>query len=403
MLSAAVILVVFAVIALAGAGSAVWLYRAAAASAWRAQPAQRQPSVESAVATGVTARATADLAAGPDPGWPGPPAEPGSGWPVSQETTPGDDEELGVVWEAPAGMTANHPGPPAAPEQVYDLAAWPDLDSAGDGPDDSGSRGPRAWPDLARSLYSRGWPAMDSPPSAASGWPRSRPRPHPEPSGSASDGPSSGGAASVGPSSAGSASDGPSSGGSASDGPGPAGSASDGPSSGGSASDGPGPAGSASDGPSSGGAASDGPGPGGPGGPGSGGPSSNSLAPNSLNLNRADPSGPEPDGPDSDGRDSDGPDLDTASNRPGPIGDGWRYASPSLPCLHSLSAGPSAVRSQAQARRTPSFVAPRERCAAAHVFLAPRGRRDERNGPRLCRGRGNARVYVLGKSRRPRP
>ena len=123
---------------------------------------------------------------------------------------------------------------------------------------------------------------------------------------------------------------------------------------GGSASDGPGPAGSASDGPSSGGAASDGPGPGGPGGPGSGGPSSNSLAPNSLNLNRADPSGPEPDGPDSDGRDSDGPDLDTASNRPGPIGDGWRYASPSLPCLHSLSAGPSAVRSQAQARRTPS-------------------------------------------------
>ncbi len=336
------------------------------------------------MATGATARATADPAAVPDHGWPGPPAAPGSGRPASQGTTPDDDEEFGVVWEAPAGMTADHPGPPAAPEEeVYDLAEWPDLDSAWDGPDDSGPRGPRAWPDLARSLYSRGWPAMDSPPSAASGWPRSRPRPHPEPSGSASDGPSSGGAASVGPSSAGSASDGPSSGGSASDGPGPAG--------------------SASDGPSSGGAASDGPGPGGPGGPGSGGPSSNSLAPNSLNLNRADPSGPEPDGPDSDGRDSDGPDLDTASNRPGPIGDGWRYASPSLPCLHSLSAGPSAVRSQAQARRTPSFVAPRERCAAAHVFLAPRGRRDERNGPRLCRGRGNARVYVLGKSRRPRP
>ena len=198
MLSAAVILVVFAVIALAGAGSAVWLYRAAAASAWRAQPAHRQLPVESAVTTGVTARAAADLAAVPDPGWPGPPAAPGSGRPASQQTTPDDDEEFGVVWEAPAGLTADHPGPPAAPEQVYDLAAWPDLDSAGDGPDDSGPWGPRAWPDLARSLYSRGWPAMDSPPSAASGWPRPGPHPHPGPDGSNSGGPGSGGPGSDG-------------------------------------------------------------------------------------------------------------------------------------------------------------------------------------------------------------
>jgi len=194
MLSAAVILAVFAVIALAGAVSAVWLYRAAATSAWRARPAPRELPVKSAVATGATARATADLAAVPDPGWPGLPAAPGSGRAASQETTPEDDEEFGVVWEAPVGMTADHPGPPAALEQVYDLAEWPDLDSGGDGPDDSGPRGPRAWPDLARSLYSRGWPAMDSPPSAASGWPRSGPRPHPEP-----DGPNSGGPGSDGP------------------------------------------------------------------------------------------------------------------------------------------------------------------------------------------------------------
>ncbi len=258
------------------------------------------------MATGVTSRATADLAAVPDPGWPGPPAEPGSGQPASQETTPGNDEELGVVWEAPVGMAADHPGPPAAPEQVYDLAAWPDLDSAGDGPADSGPGGPRAWPDLARSLYSRGWPAMDSPPSAASGWPGSGPRSHPEPDGRGSGGPGSGGPGSDGP-----GSDGPGSGGSTSDGPGP---------------DGPGPDGPGSGGRSSAAAGPDGPG---PDGPGSGGPGSNGLAPNSLNPNRADPSGPEPDG-----LDPDGPDLDTASNRPGPIGDGRRHVSSSLPCLH---------------------------------------------------------------------
>ncbi|MGD0937876.1 MAG: hypothetical protein ABR922_25310, partial [Streptosporangiaceae bacterium] len=110
MLSAAVILVVFAVIALAGAGSAVWLYRAAATSAWRPQPAPGELPAESAVATGATAPATADLAAVPDPGWPWPPAAPGSGRPASQETTPDDHEEFGVVWEAPVGTTADRPG-----------------------------------------------------------------------------------------------------------------------------------------------------------------------------------------------------------------------------------------------------------------------------------------------------
>jgi hypothetical protein len=292
MLSAAVILVVFAVIALAGAGSAVWLYRAAAASAWRARPAPRQLPVESAVATGVTARATADPAGVPDPGWPGPPAAPGSGRPASQETTPGDDEEFGVVWEAPGGVTADHPGPPAAPEQVYDLAEWPDLDSAGDGPEGSGPRGPRAWPDLARSLYSRGWPAMDSPPSAASGSPRSGPLPHPEP-----DGRNSGGPGSDSPSSDSPGSDSPGSDSPGSDSPG---------------SDSPG-----SDSPGWGGPGSDGAG---PGSPGSGGPGSGGLNPNSPNPSaperdglvsaRPDSDGPDSDGPDSDGPDSDGPDSD---------------------------------------------------------------------------------------------
>ena len=263
MLSAAVILVVFAVIALAGAGSAVWLYRAAATSAWRPQPAPGELPVESAVATGATARATADLAAVPDPGWPWPPATPGSGRPASQEMTPDDDEEFGVMWEAPVGTTADRPGPPAAPEQVYDLAEWPDLDGAGDGPDDSGSRGPRAWPDLARSLYSRGWPAMDSPPSAASGWPGSGPRPYAEPDGSGSEGPGAEAAGAEGP-------------------------------------------GAEAAGAEAAGAE----------GPASDGPGSDGLAPNGLNPNSPEPDGHGPDGPDSDGPDSDGPDSD------GPDSDG---------------------------------------------------------------------------------
>src|SRR5450755_2374669 len=240
MLSAAVILVVFAVIALAGAGSAVWLYRTPAASARRAQPAPRELPVESAVATGATARAAADLVAVPDPGWPGPPAAPGSGRPASREATLDGDEEFGVVWEAPVGMTADHPGPPAAPEQVYDLAEWPDLDRAGDGADDSGPRGSRAWPDLARSLYSRGWPAMDSPPSAASGWPRSGPRPHPEPDGLNSGGLNSGGLNSGGPGLDGPGLDGPGLDGPGLDGPGLDGPGLDGPGLDGPGLDGPG-------------------------------------------------------------------------------------------------------------------------------------------------------------------
>src|SRR5450755_2444085 len=245
MLSAAVILVVFAMIALAGAGSAVWLYCTAAASGWRAQPAPRELPVESAVATGATARAAADLAAVPDPGWPGPPAAPGSGRPASREATLDGDEEFGVVWEAPVGMTADHPGPPAAPEQVYDLAEWPDLDRAGDGADDSGPRGSRAWPDLARSLYSRGWPAMDSPPSAASGWPRSGPRPQPEPDGPGSDAPGSDGRGTGAP---------------APDGAGPDAARSGAPGAGAPGAGAPGPGGRGSDGPGSDGPGSDGPG-----------------------------------------------------------------------------------------------------------------------------------------------
>ncbi len=294
MLSAAVILVVFAVIALAGAGSAVWLYRAAAFPARRAQPAPRELPVESAVATGATARGSADLAAEPAPGWPGSPAAPWSGRLAPQHTTRDDGRDFGVVWEAPAGMTADHPGPSAGPDQVYDLAKWPDLDSAEGGPGDSGPGGPRAWPDLARSLYSRGWPAMDTPPAAASGWSGSGPRPQPEP-----DGPSSGGSGSVGPGSGGPGLGGPGLGRPGSNGLGP---------------DGVGPDGV---------------------GPDSVGPDSvgpDSLAPDSLAPDSPDPSGPESAGPDSAGPDTAGPGPD-GSVSAGPASDGANSAGP-------VSAGP---------------------------------------------------------------
>ena len=381
MLSAAVILVVFAVIALAGAGSAVWLYRTALASAWRAQPAPRQLPVESAVAAGVTARATADPAGVPDPGWPGPSAGPGSGRPASQETTPVDDKEFGVVWEAPVGVTADHAGPPAAPEQVYDLAEWPDLDSAGDGPEGSGPRGPRAWPDLARSLYSRGWPAMDSPPSAASGWPRSGPLPHPEPDGHNSGGPGSDGPGSDSPNSDdagwdGAGWDSPGSGSPGSDGAGWDGAGWDSPGSGSPGSGSPGSGGRRSDGAGWDGAGWDSPRSGSPGsgGPGSGSPGSGGAGSDSLNPISPHPSGPERDGPASDRPDSDGPDSD-GPDSDGPDSDGPDSDGPD-------SDGPDSDGPDSDGTERP---------------------RDEGNGSPPGPRRGSAKVYVLGGPRRPRP
>jgi len=68
-------------------------------------------------------------------------------------------------YDAPAG-----PGDPAGPPardvydvyDVYDIEDWPEDSRGGwDGPGRN-PPGPRAWPDTAKSLYSRGWPVMDS-------------------------------------------------------------------------------------------------------------------------------------------------------------------------------------------------------------------------------------------------
>ena len=183
MLSAAVMLAAFAVTALAGAASVVWLCRVAAA---RPRPAQ--------------ARRTAGAAGRDDPGvmaatrladdgagfvavaWPGKPAGPGTAEAPEEAVTaarpdPGWDDAGDVPGWDDAGDVPGWPGPGHMP-------GWPGP-GGGPGPgDDRGSgREPDApdpclWPDQRRSLYSRGWPAMDSPPHAEAAG-----SPDPEPGG----------------------------------------------------------------------------------------------------------------------------------------------------------------------------------------------------------------------------
>ena len=127
MLSAAVMLAAFAVIALAAAASVVWLYRATGAYAQRSRPALAgQPGD----------------AAGPDT----PAAALDVAVPAPDDGIAGPDEGAG----------------PRDAVDVYDVEDWADPDGSRD-LDGLASRGPGAWPNPSSSLYSRGWPAMDSP------------------------------------------------------------------------------------------------------------------------------------------------------------------------------------------------------------------------------------------------
>ncbi len=127
MLSAAVMLAAFAVIALAAAASVAWLYRAAGASARRSRPALAgQPGG----------------AAGPDT----PAAAPDVAVPAPDDGIAGPDEGAG----------------PRGAVDVYDVEDWAGPDGSRD-LNGLASRGPGAWPNPSGSLYSRGWPAMDSP------------------------------------------------------------------------------------------------------------------------------------------------------------------------------------------------------------------------------------------------
>lgn len=163
MLSAAVILAAFAVIALASGTSAAWLFRAAAATPRRSDPA----------------RLTGMPAASPAPDPPGAPddetdaaaAYPERSQPGAGLATPGQPAGP-AVYDGPPFPGNPGPGDPAEPPGAgdeygaYDVENWPGGDDSREGYGGNGpsSPGPRPWPDTAKSLYSRGWPVMDGSP-----------------------------------------------------------------------------------------------------------------------------------------------------------------------------------------------------------------------------------------------
>ena len=177
MLSAAVILAAFAVIALLSGASAVWIFRAAGLAPQRSRSARM---------TGMPGAAT-----GPAPDAPGEPDE--DGCRDADRETGGTDAEYpersrpGAVLAAlgqPAGTAeldglggpSDPAGRPATDGvyDVYDIEGWAAAEDSRGGYDRPGlsSPGPRGWPDTAKSLYSRGWPVMDSSPPGRT---RSRP------------------------------------------------------------------------------------------------------------------------------------------------------------------------------------------------------------------------------------
>lgn len=148
MLSAAVMVAAFAGTALAGVASVVWLYRVEAAGPRRSRaPRQAGPVPAAAPAEpgAMPAARLADDAAGPD-------------------ATAGADEMAGADTPGALEQTVAAGQPIPDWDDAYDVPGWPDLgdDLGADG--DPDASGPRPWPDARRSLYSRGWPAMDSSP-----------------------------------------------------------------------------------------------------------------------------------------------------------------------------------------------------------------------------------------------
>jgi hypothetical protein len=156
MLSAAVMLAAFAAVALAAATSVVWVYRAAGASPQRSRPA---PAGVPAGGAGPDAAAGPDTAAAPDgtasgqPDWLAGPGRPdGLAEPDQTERPRGGLPDA----RAPASAAA-----PRVAVDVYDVEDWAGHDERGD-LDGVATRGPGGWPNPSSSLYSRGWPAMDS-------------------------------------------------------------------------------------------------------------------------------------------------------------------------------------------------------------------------------------------------
>ena len=162
MLSAAVILAAFAGVGLLSGASAVWVFRAAGVAPRRSRSARM---------TGMPGATT-----GPAPGEPDGDADTETGGTDAEYPERSRPGAVLAALGQPDGTAEldgpGGPGDPAGPPavggvyDVYDIDDWAAAEDSRGGYDRPGrsSTGPRGWPDTAKSLYSRGWPVMDSSP-----------------------------------------------------------------------------------------------------------------------------------------------------------------------------------------------------------------------------------------------
>jgi hypothetical protein len=169
MLSAAVILAAFAVIALLSGASAVWIFRAAGVAPRRSRSARMIRIPRDATGPAPDAPGEPDKDAGRDAGR----ETGGTNAEYPERSRPGAvlaalRQSAGTAELDGPGGTSDPAGWPAAGGgyDVYDIEDWAAAEDSRGGYDMPGrsSPGPRAWPDTAKSLYSRGWPVMDSSP-----------------------------------------------------------------------------------------------------------------------------------------------------------------------------------------------------------------------------------------------
>jgi hypothetical protein len=164
MLSAAVILAAFAVVALVSGASAAWIFRAAGVAPRRSRSA-RMTGMPGATTTGPAPDAPGEPDGDADRDTGGTDAE------YPERSRPGAllaalGQPAGTAELDGSGGPSDLAGLPAAGGvyDVYDIEDWAAVEDSGGWYDRPGrsSTGPRAWPNTAKSLYSRGWPGMDS-------------------------------------------------------------------------------------------------------------------------------------------------------------------------------------------------------------------------------------------------
>jgi hypothetical protein len=173
MLSAAVILAAFAVIALLSGASAVWVFRAAGVAPRRPRSARMSGMPGAATGPAPDASGEPDKDAGGDAG--GETGRDADGTDVEYPERSRPGAVLAALGQPAGTAELDGPGGPSdaagrpAGGGVYDVYDMEDRAAAEDSHGGNGrsgwsSPGPPARPDRATSLYSRGWPVMDSSP-----------------------------------------------------------------------------------------------------------------------------------------------------------------------------------------------------------------------------------------------